>query len=356
MGDVLKAWLLATDLALANLFNGTEDGIAALKGLIQDGHLISGKSEDSSGGDSSVVTSDMQSDLESAATSAFFAFAIPAVWAAANTPAFVIGSGQPCDLSWSDPNLGETAKATKICRNGEAWYLASPRCANKDGTACSGYTLGTPPGVDKLNGRDWGKLTVEQIILGSINTWANNHFENTGTVSDYENSENVNDLLNMDVTSAGSIRLPICSSNMAVLAWQNWDRVDKDDPNYPCLPLGGVKKCWDITWEDQTTDGSPPVADCQQMVRNVQGTDGTWTTGIGPQRGITTLGKCILGVQNDGVGHADAVRYVVGAGDVEVIVNEAIKRYGGSGKVGAKGHMTCSGEVGGEVPIKWGLY
>jgi hypothetical protein len=350
MGDVLHAWVETSDRTLAGMFEGTDEAIDALKDLIKDGHLIEGKG---GSGTTGTAADSMQFQLEDDVAAKFFAFAIPAVWAAAQTPAFIVKTGVGCDQDGSDFNLRDDANSFSQCVDGEKYHIASTYCPVPGDEGCKSiFTL--PPGIDTLQGRSWGKLTAGQLVVGSVRTYAQNGYRNMGTVSDFTILPDVSNVLSLDVTYPGTIRLPVCTSNMAMVAWNTPDRVDQTDPNYPCVPLGGLKKCWDITYEDQTIGGSPPVSDCEQMVRNVQGTTGSWTTGIGPHRGITKLGKCTLGVENSGVG--TAVRYVVGAGDVEIIVNGAIKKYGGNGYIGARGYMTCAGETKGDVPVKWTIY
>lgn len=107
---------------------------------------------------------------------------------------------------------------------------------------------------------------------------------------------------------------------------------------------------------DQTSDGSPDVADCLQIIKIIEN-DGTtdWTTDVGgmPQRHIGDAGSCKFGIEATEVnGNAN---YVVGGQYVIDIINEAVRRFGGSGKVGAKGDMSCNGNIKSQA-VKWGLY
>lgn len=56
-----------------------------------------------------------------------------------------------------------------------------------------------------------------------------------------------------------------------------------------------------------------------------------------------------------GKGRNDNIDFHVGAQDIVGIVEESIKRFGGSGKVGTKGRMSFSGTVKGQ-DVEWGLY
>ena len=62
--------------------------------------------------------------------------------------------------------------------------------------------------------------------------------------------------------------------------------------------------------------------------------------------------KCKFGVQGNAKGN---VQYWVGSQDIVDIITSAIKMYGSGGKVGAKGVMTCKGDVA-RQQVEWGLY
>ncbi|KAM0453130.1 hypothetical protein ACHAPV_009086 [Trichoderma viride] len=86
---------------------------------------------------------------------------------------------------------------------------------------------------------------------------------------------------------------------------------------------------------------------------NIQGTNGEWTTGIGSQRHIASLGTCHFGVDNSGV--TGDVTYYTGSQDIVNIITQSIALYGGGDQVGAKGYMECAGDAGSQY-VEWGLY
>jgi hypothetical protein len=210
-----------------------------------------------------------------------------------------------------------------------------------------------PPGVDALDGGNWGKVTVQDIVKGSVRTYKQNGNKNGGGISDITNSGTLEDLTNQDITTPGYMRLPVCPPDYAFKAWDNPKRADKDDPMWPCVYTKARAECWDITFEDQTSDGSPTVDDCKGIIRNIAGTDGRWDTGIGSQKRIAQFGHCAFGVQADGV-HG-SVDYFTGAQDIVDAIQGSIDKFGGSGKVGAKGKMKCNANAANQ-PVIWGLY
>lgn len=105
--------------------------------------------------------------------------------------------------------------------------------------------------------------------------------------------------MNTDITTPGYIRLPVCSGATAMAAWTNPSRVDINDPNYPCVPLQGVTKCDSYHFTDATSDASPYVSDCQEIINNIQGTSGTWSTTLSRTRQIVSAGTCALSVEED---------------------------------------------------------
>lgn len=161
------------------------------------------------------------------------------------------------------------------------------------------------------------------------------------------------DLANQDVTTPGFITLPVCSPQIALASWSNPSQSNSSAPGYPCNPLQGVTKCSAYTYVDQTSSASPAVSDFQTIIKNIQGTGGEWTTGIGSQRDIASYGTCNFGVDNSGV--SGDVTYYTGSQDIVSIITESISLYGSGGLVGAKGYMECGGDAGSQY-VEWGLY
>ena len=140
---------------------------------------------------------------------------------------------------------------------------------------------------------------------------------------------------------------------MAFTAWNS--KRSSSAPHYPCtLPLG-IDDCGDSTFIDQTSDASPPVADCQGIINNIQHTDGEWEVenAVENQHQLVQYGECKFGVRGTVInGNID---FHVGSQDIVDIITSAIQMYGGGGKVGAKGTMSCRGTVKGQA-VEWGLY
>lgn len=60
-----------------------------------------------------------------------------------------------------------------------------------------------------------------------------------------------------------------------------------------------INDCYDSSFENQTSDASPLVSDCQQIAVNIAD-GGTWSTGdAGYQRQLVQYGTCALGVSGD---------------------------------------------------------
>jgi hypothetical protein len=158
----------------------------------------------------------------------------------------------------------------------------------------------------------------------------------------------------IDLTTPGFIRLPVCTPERAYKSWDTAGPKD-DDPLYPCSIAKGPDHCQISSFIDQTSDASPPVEDCKQIIKNIEGDGGaTWTTGISGQRQLVSYGECKFGVQSKS-GADGNVTFKVGSQDIIDLINEAIKRFGGGGKVGAKGIVDCDGNVH-DTTIEWGLY
>ncbi|KAL2166323.1 hypothetical protein VTG60DRAFT_2930 [Thermothelomyces hinnuleus] len=160
----------------------------------------------------------------------------------------------------------------------------------------------------------------------------------------------------MDITTPGFVRLPVCSPDRA---YQSWATAEKgSSPNYPCdIPPGRDRCGGDSTFEDQTSDASPLVSDCLQIIRNIEGDASTeFTHRITGHREILSYGTCHFGIERTG-GTGGAVEFKVGGQDVIDLINDAVNKFGGNGKIGAKGVMPCDGTtVGTTVNVLWGIY
>lgn len=99
------------------------------------------------------------------------------------------------------------------------------------------------------------------------------------------------------------------------------------------------------------------MSDCLQIVTNLQNAPnaGEWEVEnpIGNQHELVSAGNCKFGVQ--GTSKDGNIDFHVGSQDIIDVTNESVKRFGGSGKVGSKGQMSCKGTVKGQG-VEWGLY
>lgn len=121
-----------------------------------------------------------------------------------------------------------------------------------------------------------------------------------------------------------------------------------------------INDCGDSSFENQSSGGSPWVADCQQIVRNIQSEDpstsikpsylqlcdtdgGSWQCSS-IQRQLVSYGSCAFGCT------ANTFTWV-GNSDISDLINDSIGQFSWSERVGSKGSMTCGG-----VAVRWGLY
>jgi hypothetical protein len=107
-----------------------------------------------------------------------------------------------------------------------------------------------------------------------------------------------------------------------------------------------------LTIDNQTSDASPSVSGCMQIVK-IQNTDGDWEVenAIGNQHQLMQFGSCAFGVQ--GQGKNGNIDFNVGAQDIVDIITDSVRQFGGSGKVGAMGVLSCDGTVKGQQ-VEWG--
>lgn len=159
---------------------------------------------------------------------------------------------------------------------------------------------------------------------------------------------------NFDVTYPGLIRIPVCSVDVAFRAWNGPNNPSKN-PIYPCNTPLAKSYCGDSTFIDQTSNASPKVEDCLQIIKNIEGTKGEWSTNVPfqAQRKLVQAGSCKLGVQaTNAKGNND---FRVGAQDIIDLITDSIAKFARDGRVGSKGKLKCKGNVI-QQDVEWGLY
>ncbi|KAK8131380.1 hypothetical protein PG984_007818 [Apiospora sp. TS-2023a] len=369
MGQTITGWGNVTSLGLERIFNGDDASLDILWDVISDGKLVKGwdGTDDTNIKKRADDEANADNELRQNIAKSFFGYAIPALWQVSKSYAFVIDSGYSCD---DDRPLGDyldddTMDATGACVDGRRYYLAYPdgdankcECHYYDNghceRVCRDQKFSSPPGLDSLDGSIFGRITKEDLITGSVRTYMQNGKANGGGFADPTDGGTIDNLLKVDVTTPGFMRLPVCSPERA---FQSWDTTSKgSSPNYPCDIPPGRDTCGDSTFENQSSGASPKVEDCLQIIQNIQGDGSTdWTTQVvgHNQREIAKSGTCHFGVEATKTN--GNVNFVVGGQDVIDIINEAIKQFGGDGRVGAKGDMDCNGNSH-QQAVKWGIY
>jgi hypothetical protein len=369
---VIDGSKLVTELALAKLFSGTDEALDLLWNLMSDGKFIEGKWE-ADDGSASTARNMSQAVLNDHVARSLFAYSIPLLWRVSNTFAFVMDSGLGCndDKKALSEYLDEaTMTATGACVDGRQYYLVHPGgdyggdcyCRKYEGQGHNCVDLvcvdkfSMPPGLDSLVGEQFAGITRQQLVEGSIRTWIQNGRKNGGGSVDVTNGATVDSLSSGDITAPGYIRIPVCSPERAL---QSWETTNKgSSANYPCDIPPGRNLCGVSTFVDQTSAVSPKVEDCLQVIRNIEG-NGGWQheqiTGGWLQTAIgDSHDSCRFGVEATGSTTPNAV-FWIGGQDVIDIINEAIKKFGGSGRVSAYGEMACNGNIQ-HQSMKWGIY
>ncbi|KAI9040038.1 uncharacterized protein KD926_008601 [Aspergillus affinis] len=362
MGQVIKAWRRITEVAVEDLFDGSPRSIEILQKAIAEGKLIDGKWDgtDSEAGDGS-------DELESNIARCFYGYTIPALWQVSQTYAFVLDSGYKCD---EDKSLSryledDTMKATGVCIDGHQYYLVHPegasqkcKCEILTGSSCQQVCVDNqfsiPPGLKTLPEPDFGDITKEDLVNGSVRTWIQNGKENVGGFADITKQVTIDNLLNVDITTPGFMRLPVCSPERAFKAWDNAKK--GSTKFYPCDPPPNKDHCKESTFVDQTNGASPFVKDCLTIIKNIEDDyTSEWKTGVlaQPHRKILGYGTCIFGVEADDV--KGNVQFWVGGQDVIDIINDVVKDFSKDGRVAAYGKMQCKGNIK-DQKVKWSIY
>ena len=195
-------------------------------------------------------------------------------------------------------------------------------------------------------------------LTRSVKTYKQNGNENGGGKANPKDSGTFDSLKKMDITTPGFMRLPVCSETLARKSWENADKTDatRNKEGFPCNNDNGKSYCTTskTTYIEETTSGSPLIDDCLVIVKNIQGTSGSWIKPIERQFGILNFGTCTFGIE--GKGRKGNVDEYVGAQDVVDIIRYTSKHWGhGTGKMQGKGVMQCDGNIK-KQEVHWAIY
>jgi hypothetical protein len=188
----------------------------------------------------------------------------------------------------------------------------------------------------------------------AVRSYQANNNANGGGVADPSAQSTFDDLFGQDYTTPGFINIPVCTPEMAATA-VDASSTTSGEANYPCAVPPSPNDCGTSTFTDATSDASPLVTDCQQIVTNIAGTQGSWEVeaAVGDQHQLVQYGTCAFGVTGTtGTGDVD---FHVGAQDIVDIINSSIQMFASNGLVGASGNMACQGDAGNDN-VNWGLY
>ncbi|KAK1499462.1 hypothetical protein CCUS01_00186 [Colletotrichum cuscutae] len=235
MGALFDVWKKTQDY-LSEIFSGSNSTtIGMLESFIRDGMMNTLPVDINLSGMVNVVETIM------------FGQMIPTAWQvapAAYTP-FVLKTGDACSNTM--PNTlnpymtQETHDKAGVCWNGNQFYVLTVGTYRVDVQADTpGLPDSDPPfqlmaGAthDVLDGKNWGGITLEDIVISSYGGYLNNGNRNGYTVSLDDSAGGVDQLMwTGGVQTPGFFSLPVCTSLWNTLMNIAGSQVGKD--NYPC--------------------------------------------------------------------------------------------------------------------------
>ncbi|EGS19007.1 uncharacterized protein CTHT_0056270 [Thermochaetoides thermophila DSM 1495] len=133
-----------------------------------------------------------------------------------------------------------------------------------------------------------------------------------------------------------------------------WNVTEWGPTRRDALSPRAVNHCGASTFVDQTSNASPLVDHCLQIIRNIQGDPTTsWRTSTGRHRTIASHATCRFGVESTGSG--SNIWFDVGGEDVQDLIRDSVRKFARNGKVGAKGVMSCYANNG-RQQVLWGIF
>lgn len=202
-----------------------------LSKLLADGQLIDANTE--------MLSSEQ---IKALALRAMYAMLIPTAWqiSGRDLGPFILDGRIACDKFLPNTVVSRSVQEKwRVCIDGNSYFLVGAsepkKNCNGDGSgggSCEGF-LGLP-GAEQLDGRAWGRITVADIVEGSVATYNKNGKKNGGKTIDPVNEEFLTSVQEVDVRAPGLISLPVCTNIQAERNWWNNYQGGKKPANYPC--------------------------------------------------------------------------------------------------------------------------
>ncbi|KAG8526406.1 uncharacterized protein KY384_000062 [Bacidia gigantensis] len=230
LGDFVEVWANTLSAINEGLFSGKDDDIKQLHDLIDGGKCLQ----------AGVLLDDVV--VSEAISQAIFAYMIPQAWALSSRDIHpvVINTGIDCgsdDKVDAKYLVAGDAEKTKTCVNNKIYHVLSVsgsgtvQGSSQFGPALPTFrTLEVPPGLDALDGKQWGGLTKDNIAAAAVATYAKAGNQNGGAAIDPSTADGVSDIFDHGVEAAGIVSIPICGYDEA---WKNWCG-NKKTAHYPC--------------------------------------------------------------------------------------------------------------------------
>ncbi|CAI4213627.1 unnamed protein product [Parascedosporium putredinis] len=231
------------------LFSGKEEGLDNFWALISEGKLAKG------GKTQSEINNKWDNDAEWRRTWAIkviYTLMIPLAWYEGSRSPVVLDTGRRCDSGgYLNGNMmdAETERVTVVCDEDKwLYYLVTPKLhwesksiPPSDCTPVPGgpYKCATPgrdaenyfaplPGAKDLRdgGNHWGGITLDDIVIGSVNTWVANGRKNGAKLLDIRDRDQFERLFDnngdpIEIRAAGVFRIPVCSPEEAYAGWKD---------------------------------------------------------------------------------------------------------------------------------------
>jgi hypothetical protein len=109
-----------------------------------------------------------------------------------------------------------------------------------------------------------------------------------------------------------------------------------------------TNECGASSFENETSGGSPWIADCLQLTNNLSG-NGNWLlANFGQERQLASHASCKFIAQAP---FTQAIH--VGDQDVQDLIRDSVNKFGRDGRIGARGIMTCAEGQNNEGNVWW---
>lgn len=232
VGQITRQWQHVLTQTVSNMFNGSSSSVELLYTLIKDGRALI---------ETPLVTND---EWENMFDTALFTILIPELWQLKSKYPFLAKTNIHCPNGklpslppqfWGYDLPGQFPDAPQYCYNDRIYLLGTPEPVQSwDHNVEMSARFASLPGASELNGKTWGPISTDDIMLSCLRAYTQNGNKNGWSRANPQHSTTLDAIIQHGTAAAGVWPFPVCPLSEAISNMIKAKKSDEWSEHFPC--------------------------------------------------------------------------------------------------------------------------